>query len=267
MDLHVPKSAKLLLSFIYEKESGGNFDVVYAHKQGDLPKRLTLMTINEVLAAQVKLGRKYGSSAAGAPQIIRKTLAMLKDRMGLSGDELFSPAMQDRMGYELLLLRGFGSFIAGEMSASTFGNRLAMEWASLPVLTDINGKKRGQSYYAGDGLNAAHVKPERVETVLAQVRGAAQPQQPKPVTRPIPKPVRDVIEDADKGAESKTLWGMIASFLAAIAAGFGDLSETVQLALIGLIAAASLFVIYERLRKRSRAKEAKAAMPEDAEWS
>jgi hypothetical protein len=43
---------------------------------------------------------------------------------------------------------------------------LAREWASLPVQRDQRGAtrlvKRGQSYYAGDGLNKASATPEEV---------------------------------------------------------------------------------------------------------
>ena len=98
----------------------------------------------------------------------------------------------------------------------------------------------------------------RVEAMRARALKEVRTAQPKP----IPKPVRDVIEDADKGAESKTLWSMIAAAIAAIFTGFGDLSETVQLALIGGVVLAALFVIWERIRKRGLAKDAKAAMGE-----
>ncbi len=55
-----------------------------------------------------------------------------------------------------------------------------MEWASLPVLTATKGAHRqvvrGQSYYAGDGLNKSLVKPERVEDVLRAVRTGRAPE-------------------------------------------------------------------------------------------
>jgi hypothetical protein len=48
-----------------------------------------------------------------------------------------------------------------------------MEWASVPVFSVIKGQKRkvtrGQSYYAGDGINKALTKPEAVEAILDQV--------------------------------------------------------------------------------------------------
>jgi len=54
-----------------------------------------------------------------------------------------------------------------------FALNLAKEWASFPVLAETFGQKRkvtrGQSYYAGDGVNKALVPPGDVEAVLAEV--------------------------------------------------------------------------------------------------
>jgi hypothetical protein len=65
------------------------------------------------------------------------------------------------------------------MTAEAFANSLAKEWASLPVVT---GKKKGQSYYSGDGLNKALVN---VEPFLAAVR-AARDGAPAPVDHVAP---------------------------------------------------------------------------------
>jgi hypothetical protein len=65
--------------------------------------------------------------------------------------------------------------MSGTITPTEFGNRLAMEWASFPVLSAINGKRRGQSYYAGDGQNHALVSPEAVERTLASLRAAPTP--------------------------------------------------------------------------------------------
>lgn len=64
--------------------------------------------------------------------------------------------------------------MAGKISRTEFGKRLAMEWASFPVLTVCKGAhrqlNRGQSYYAGDGLNKALVAPEKIEALLDKVK-------------------------------------------------------------------------------------------------
>jgi hypothetical protein len=41
-------------------------------------------------------------------------------------------------------------YLEGRTTLEQFGNSLAKEWASLPV---VAGKKKGRSFYAGDGLN------------------------------------------------------------------------------------------------------------------
>src|SRR5690606_17255968 len=96
--------------------------------------------------------------------------------LGLRGAQKLDSNLQDRLGYHLLKRRGYEEFAAGKIGAVEFGKRLAQEWASLPVLTATQGAhrklKRGQSYYAGDGLNKSLTAPEKVETVLALVKGA-----------------------------------------------------------------------------------------------
>jgi hypothetical protein len=115
------------------------------------------------------------------------TLLDIEGEMGLSGREVFSPALQDLMGYHLLKRRGYLKFVEGKLTRNAFGKLLAQEWASFPVLADTQGQKRkvkrGQSYYAGDGLNKSLVSPEKVEAVLAEVLKAngASPVVPEPL--------------------------------------------------------------------------------------
>lgn len=163
------KEIKYLLDFISIKESGKDYNVVYLNKQNKLPKPITEMTLSELITWQKWLGNKYGSSASGRYQHIRKTLESQIKRLGLSKELIFNPPLQDDLGWDLLIQRGLNKFLSGKMSRTDFGNELAKEWASLPILSNINGKRRGQSYYAGDGLNAAHQKPEKVEQILDTV--------------------------------------------------------------------------------------------------
>lgn len=74
------------------------------------------MTLNEVLALQARMlsypanrakhGNGKGSSAVGRYQIVSKTLRGLIEEMGLSGNELFSPELQDQMADRLIDRRG-----------------------------------------------------------------------------------------------------------------------------------------------------------------
>ncbi|MDK1489680.1 hypothetical protein QN219_06360 [Sinorhizobium sp. 7-81] len=179
----VPPGAAILLDFIRETEVGrkdrASYDVIYANRQKRLKQPLTTMTFGEVVDAQRSWSKGHGSSAAGAYQFMRATLIGLAREMpSIEGTDIFGPDLQDWLGYHLLKRRGYREFVAGELSLVEFGRRLAQEWASLPVLADTRGSqhevRRGQSYYAGDGLNKALVKPETVEAVLRNVLTAAR---------------------------------------------------------------------------------------------
>ena len=73
------------------------------------------MTLNEVLALQDRMrtpenraryGDGKGSSAVGMYQIVSDTLRDLIAKMGLTGNELFSPVLQDQMADRLIAGRG-----------------------------------------------------------------------------------------------------------------------------------------------------------------
>jgi len=123
-------------------------------------KDLTKLTINEVLSWQVASNPTGpDTSAAGAYQIIRPTLMGLVRSMGLKGDELFDNELQDRMAISLMNGRGLQKFLTGDLDGDSFANKMAREWASLPVLKEDRRGRRiiaiGQSYYRGDGVNKA----------------------------------------------------------------------------------------------------------------
>jgi hypothetical protein len=177
---------KELLDLISGPESGGNYNAVFGDGKNKIP--LSQWTVDDLLAKKHLHLAKRGQSAAGRYQIINKTLKGLKKEMGLTGKEYFTPELQDQMGLQLLKRRGYDKFMAGQMSFKDFGNQLAMEWASFPVLSNINGKTRGQSYYAGDGLNSSHIKPETVEATLWKLRPWSMGQEPPPEKPVEPEP-------------------------------------------------------------------------------
>lgn len=191
----VPAHAMMLLDFIGGIEAPKGFDTIYGNNQKHLPKPLTSMTYGDIVDAQVEWSKRFGSSAAGRYQFMRATLIdIAKAIPDLRGDLVFSRDLQNRLGYYLLLRRGYDDFVAGKTAIIEFGKALAQEWASFPVLADCKGAhrnvKRGQSYYAGDGLNKALVKPERVEAMLQSVLSAAKAD-PERVPVPLPKPEND----------------------------------------------------------------------------
>lgn len=199
MDKTVPAGAALLLDFIYRTDAGKApphcYQVIFGNRQKHLPKPITQMTLGDLIDAQknwsskawVKKNWGYGtaSSAAGAAQFMRATLQDLAKELGLKGTQIFSADFQDRLAFHLLKRRGYEDFMAGKISRTEFGKRLAQEWASLPVLSATAGAHRGlvrgQSYYSGDALNKALVTPAEVEAILDKVKLAGNATAPAPV--------------------------------------------------------------------------------------
>ena len=223
----------MLLDFIREIETGkadaSAYDVIYAHAQARLPKPITRMTVAELQHHQSE-GWPAKSTAAGAYQFMRKTLAGLRTELGLLDGQMFDANLQDRLGYHLLKRRGYEQFMAGKIGVVEFGKRLAQEWASLPVLAATKGGSRqvtrGQSYYAGDGLNKSLTKPETIEALLAKVKAAGNgPVSAPPVPdyehypEPSTIPVSDKHEAPVKGSGPNWLGLAIILFIALAVAG------------------------------------------------
>ncbi len=104
-----------LLDFIKQPESRGDYDIVWLgirkeHRPAAMVrKRLTQMTIAEVLAWQDSIDRLYNSEAAGAYQILEDTLRDIYRRAGCSASDLFDEATQDKLAMALLERRGLFS--------------------------------------------------------------------------------------------------------------------------------------------------------------
>ena len=184
-------SVKPLLDFIGKIEGRSDYNIVWGGiKAKDWPpKHLTTMTIREVLAWQDKIDPRYMSEAAGVYQILEDTLRDLYAEAGLTLDDLFDRAGQDALAVQLLKRRGLKKFLAGQMSVNDFCNNLAMEWASLPV---VSGPKTGQSYYGGDGLNKSRVSVKAFTDVVSSIRPIIPNLRPEPAKQPEPAPRVDV---------------------------------------------------------------------------
>jgi muramidase (phage lysozyme) len=199
------QTAKQFLDFIGNKEAPKGYGQVYGGAEEFLNRDLTQMTVSEVRRWQdhaVRQGSR--SSAAGRYQIIRETLDELIADLGLTGGERFTPELQDRLGYQLLKKRGYERWMSGEMGGANFARELAKEWASMPVIADTKGARRrvrrGESYYAGDGLNAALTEAGTLEALISggeaarrswrpgvtapSSAGSAPMHSPKPTPRP-----------------------------------------------------------------------------------
>lgn len=273
MDRTVPAGAAILLDFIRKTEVGredrASYDIIFGHNQGKLPTPVTSMTVDEVITAQRNWSKRFGSSATGGYQLMRATLTGLKEELGLRGTQLLDPDLQDRLGYHLLQRRGYAGFMAGTIGKVEFGRRLAMEWASFPVLRGGKGAhrtlKRGQSYYAGDGVNKALVKPETVEVVLGRVKAAGNSVKPSPEPDPIivEKPVvADPGELETPPGKSKTVWTWalagIGSVVSAAGEFMGGLDWRVQLAITGATVGFAIYGIKRRADLFKAVKDLKA---------
>jgi muramidase (phage lysozyme) len=185
------------------KTSGARYDGVLsvirkAEAPGDSYNRifgtsqtfdLTSKTIGEVKQLQAEmLQRGSPSSAVGAYQFLRKTLAETQQSLGIDDDTLFTEEVQDRLAVALLKRRGVDSFLAGEISEEEFMNNLAKEWAGLPT-------SDGTSYYEGDGLNKAQIGRDLVARAVSSLKSG----EPFAETASIEgKFVRLLIENRDK---------------------------------------------------------------------
>lgn len=161
-----PGSSKGLLDIIGKHESNGNYNAYYKHADNN-SVRFTDMTVNEVLAWQ----RKYvndgsASSAVGKYQIIQKTMRGLKEDMNLTGNEKFTPELQDRMAMRLLEQRGLNRFKNGGLTADQFMNNVAHEWASMPK------DRSGRGAYDGDGLNKSLTGAAPVLAAIEDIKRA-----------------------------------------------------------------------------------------------
>lgn len=164
-------SIQRLLQTIRSVEAPQGYSQMFSAAEQRLGQHdLTGMTLNEVQGLQDKM-KRFGSSAAGGYQFLQGTLDDLMERMNLTGEERFTPELQDQMAVELLKRRGLNQYLEGSLSPEKFANNLAKEWAALPVVTPINGKQPGQSYYAGDGLNKSLIDTNTVLSSVQSLKG------------------------------------------------------------------------------------------------
>jgi muramidase (phage lysozyme) len=156
-----------LLDMIGGAEAPGGYNQRVGDRPGRHTNNLTSMTINQVIALpEVRVGR-IRSSASGRYQFLDSTLGQLVEELGLTGDEVFTPAMQDRLAYALLVRRGYLNLLSGAMGPEEFANALSQEWAAVPV---VGGPRHGASYYADDGTNQALIDPSQLLLMILKQR-------------------------------------------------------------------------------------------------
>ncbi len=162
--------AQNILDFIYNAESNGDYNRWHNGFAANPNKPLTEMTVLEVLEWQQDSRANKGNSAAGAGQIIYTTLRGLVNEGVINADDIFNEETQNKANFALLEKRGYNDWKSGRISDNQFGNKLAKEWASLPVLETTRRKGRiinvGESYYKGISNNKSLVNANEFISVL-----------------------------------------------------------------------------------------------------
>ena len=162
-------SSKPLLDFIAKYESSDNYNAVFSRIKNK-PRNLTSWTIGQVLDWQDSIDPLYPSEAAGRYQIMEDTLREIYPKAGLKLTSLFDEKGQDALCRALLRRRGMEYYIIGKLTLESFCVNIAKEWASMPLVIPIRGKRVGQSYYGGDGLNKAHAPVDGLIAAVEALR-------------------------------------------------------------------------------------------------
>jgi|GEM_PF-3008752 len=112
--------------------------------------------------------------AVGRYQIIPKTLKLAIVSLELDINKKLNQEMQDRIFDEYLIAKKrpkIINYLEGEGSVENAMHSAAKEWASIGVekgkaISEGRIAEGGESYYAGDGLNKAHITPSQIKEVL-----------------------------------------------------------------------------------------------------
>lgn len=156
-----------LLDTIAKGESTGNYNAYYGNVRNQSID-FTSMSVAQVQEWQrnyVNSGSR--SSAVGKYQFIQTTLRGLIEELDVDVNTPFDEGLQDRLALTLLERRGLSRYLAGELSRDEFAHNLSQEWAALPRTL---GGDPNASYYAGDGLNSAHIALAEVLPAVESVK-------------------------------------------------------------------------------------------------
>ncbi len=185
MTVQITQQDKSLLALVSKKEAK-SYNTVYGGRE--IP--LNQMTLAEVRRWQEDYVRGgAASSAVGKYQFIKRTMHG-QDPGGGGAVRLLgvdptqtrcTPDVQDALMLAILKSsRKYNQFKSRSLGGSELENaqkfcvELAKEFASIPVPYDMRGAKgpvrKGQSFYAGDGLNRAHHNPDTFVQELIDIR-------------------------------------------------------------------------------------------------
>lgn len=175
------------------------YDMVYAYGNVLAPdKPVTSMTMTELESYQNKLisatkgkipGTKYGTSAVGKYQVIKTSLFgkggtaknprknSWADKLGLKEDTVYTPEIQEKIGFLALKEAGYDSYINGDRSQNSFQDRIANIWASVAKADGSDRYGQGVHTFKEDMLPmfkalapATNDKPAPKESVRPKLR-------------------------------------------------------------------------------------------------
>jgi hypothetical protein len=139
-----------------------------------LKKPLSDYTIGEIMNFQSRGRDNVGQLwATGRYQIIPSTLKGIYQQAGLKTTDLYSPANQDKLGWQLLMNRTpIKNYLTGSVPDTTANLEkaslsMAQIWSSIGVPYFVNGKLKNQSYYPKD---KATTKTEEIQASLRSYR-------------------------------------------------------------------------------------------------
>lgn len=192
MAVSITQQDKSLLSLIAKGEAK-SYNVVYGGEEPSPP--LVQRTIAEVMQWQAPLGPnnrpnpRKPSTAAGRYQMLYDTINETTQNLKIDRTQTrFTPEVQDALIINRLeSFRKYKDWKALKLgvdekeNSEKFMIQLAMEFASVPVPYALSknalGKAgparditKGQSFYAGDGLNKAHHNPDSFLAALIDIR-------------------------------------------------------------------------------------------------
>ncbi|WP_287497788.1 glucosaminidase [Pandoraea sp. CB10b_02] len=145
----------------------GDYGSVNLGKQGNY--RASTVDLSSMTVAEVMKAQASGQfNAAGRYQITKGTLSDAVKFLGLSGNEKFDKATQDRIFEQYLVghkRRAIGDYLSGrseDLRAALLA--AAKEWAS------VADPRTGRSYYDGIGNNKASIGLAELEAALKNSR-------------------------------------------------------------------------------------------------
>lgn len=168
------------------KHEAKSYDTIYGGRE--IP--LTQMLIAEVLRYQ-RTQMRNGSTAVGRYQMLADVVEENARGLRLDPTQVrLTPDVQDQMMlYKVKRYRKYNEWLAGSLGPTPLENSqkfciyVAAEWASCPVPYDMpagsspfsrrhpeRNLSKGQSFYAGDGLNKAHHDADSFVAALIDIQ-------------------------------------------------------------------------------------------------